>query len=52
MNDMADSLATTPRLGGLEDALVRGLEQLGAGVLIKHLGTGRYEYVSPIARTL
>src|SRR5260221_33761 len=53
MNDMADSLATVaPRLNGLEDALVHSLEQLGAGVLIKHLGTGRYEYASAAARTL
>lgn len=53
MNDMADSLATVaPRLNGLEDALVHSLEQLGAGVLIKHLGTGRYEYASAAARAL
>ncbi|RRS05197.1 sensor domain-containing diguanylate cyclase [Aquabacterium soli] len=53
MNEMADSLATvTPGLSGMEDALVRSLEQLGAGVLIKHLGTGRYEYASPAARGL
>lgn len=51
--NMADSLATlAPPLGDLDNALVRGLEQVGAGVLIKDLSSGRYEFASASARSL
>lgn len=51
--NMADSLATlAPPLGDLDNALVRGLEQAGAGVLIKNLSSGRYEFASQSARSL
>ena len=50
---MADSLATlAPPPGGLDNALVRGLEQAGAGVLIKNLSSGRYEFASESVRSL
>ncbi len=51
--NMADSLTTlAPPLGDLDNALVRGLEQVGAGVLIKDLSSGRYEFASETARSL
>lgn len=53
MNSMADSLATlAPTPGGLDDALVRSLDRMGVGVLIKDVATSRYQYVSEAARAL
>ncbi|HET6789101.1 MAG TPA: hypothetical protein VFH49_14140, partial [Aquabacterium sp.] len=50
---MADSLATlAPTPGGLDDALVRSLDRMGVGVLIKDVATSRYQYVSEAARAL
>jgi diguanylate cyclase (GGDEF)-like protein len=53
MNSMADSLATLlPTEGRLDDALIRGLDRLGVGVLIKELPGGRYTYVSEAAQSV
>ena len=50
---MADSLLTMiPTEGRLDDALIRGLDRLGVGVLIKELPSGRYAYVNEIAQGL
>ena len=53
VNDMADSFSTlAPTMGALDDALVHCFDQLGVGVLVKNVTTGRYEYASAAAKAL
>ena len=51
MNPMPDSLATlAPALANLDDAWIRYLDQIGVGVLVKDLTSGRYVFASPAAQ--
>lgn len=53
MNRMAEMMPlVAPTPGGLDDALVRGLDRMGAGVLVKDIGTGRYVFASEGAQAL